>query len=81
MSVKSDIRGQIAGALAGAKFPIATPQALLAAMPNGADTVCQSGNVKVTAGQAGQLLTAADFPFTSAAQVADTIVNRANLPD
>ena len=45
MSVKSEIRDQIAGALAGAKFPIETPQALLAAMPNGADTVCQSGSV------------------------------------
>jgi len=80
MSVKSEIRDQIAGALAGANFPIETPQALLGAMPNGADTVCQSGSVRVTAGEAGKLLTAADFPFNSAAQVADTIVNRAGLP-
>ncbi len=34
MSVKKDIRGQIIGALAGASFPINTPEALLAAFPN-----------------------------------------------
>lgn len=81
MSVKSDVRAQLIGALAKAKFPIETPQALLAAMPNGADTVCQSGSVRVTAGEAGQVLKASDFPFRSKEQVADTIVNRAGLPD
>lgn len=81
MSVKSDIRAQLVGALAKAKFPIETPQALLAAMPNGADTVCQSGKVRVTAGEAGKLLKMSDFPFRSKEAVADTIVNRAGLPD
>lgn len=81
MSVKSDIRAQLLGALAKAKFPIETPQALLAAMPNGADTVCQSGNVRVTAGEAGKLLKMSDFPFRSKEVVADTIVSRAGLPD
>ena len=80
MSVKEDIRSQLIGALAKAKFPIETPQALLAAMPNGANTTCQSGNVKVTAGEAGKLLKMSDFPFRSKEQVADTIVNRAGLP-
>ncbi|HML25892.1 MAG TPA: MTH865 family protein, partial [Methanomethylovorans sp.] len=44
-----------------------------------ADTTCQSGNVKVTAGDAGTLLKTSDFPFTSAKQVADVIVERAGL--
>ncbi|MDD4484041.1 MAG: MTH865 family protein, partial [Methanoregula sp.] len=35
-SVKDLIHDQIAGALAGAKFPIKTPTALLEAFPNGA---------------------------------------------
>lgn len=81
MSVKEDIRGQIIGALANARFPIETPEALLAAMPQGADTKCKSGDVEVTAGEAGQLLKPDDFPFSSKEQVADTIVNRAGLPD
>jgi len=81
MSVKEDIRGQIVGALSGANFPLKSPEALLAAMPQGADTKCKSGDVEVTAGQAGQLLKPDDFPFNSAEEVADTIVGRAGLPD
>ena len=81
MSVKQDIRDQIVGALASASFPIATPEALLEAMPQGSDTKCKSSNVEVTAGEAGKLLRAEDFPFSSAEKVADTIVNRAGLPE
>lgn len=79
MSVKEEIRKQIIAGLEGAKFPIKTPEELLAAFPNGADTTCKAGDVEVTAGEAGKLLTENDFPFTSAEQVADTIVNRAGL--
>ena len=81
MSVREEIRSQIIGALAGASFPINTPEELLAAMPNGADTKCECGDVKVTAGEAGKLLKPNDFPFASAEKVADTIVSRAGLPD
>ena len=79
MSVKEEIRGQIIGALSGAKFPIALPEALLAAFPRGAATTCKSGDVEMTAGEAGKLLKAEDFPFKSAEQVADTILNRAGM--
>jgi len=79
MSVRETIKNQIIGALEGAKFPIATPEALLAAFPAGADTKCKAGDLEVTAGEAGKLLTAGDFPFTSAEQVAETIVSRAGL--
>ena len=79
MSVKEEIKGQIIGALANAKFPIKTPQDLLAAFPNGADTTCKSGNVSMTAGEAGKLLKPEDFPFKSAAQVADTILTKAGM--
>ena len=79
MSVKDDLRRQIVGALSGAKFPIASPAELLAAFPNGADTKCKSGDVEMTAGEAGKLLTVADFPFRSAEQVADTILTRAGM--
>ena len=78
-SVKEQIHDQISGALAGAKFPIAIPNDLIAAFPNGADTTCQVGDVKMTAGEAGKLLKASDFPFRSAKAVADVIVDRAGL--
>lgn len=78
-SVKEQIHAQITGALSGAVFPIDTPDKLIAAFPAGADTTCQVGDVKMTAGEAGTLLKASDFPFTSAKQVADIIVNRAGL--
>lgn len=79
MSVKEDIRAQIIGALAGAKFPIETPEALLASFPDGAETTCKSGDVELKAGDAGKVLTADDFPFKSAEDVAEVIVTRAGL--
>lgn len=78
-SVKDQIRAQIEGALAGATFPISTPGELLAAFPNGPDTTCQVGDLKMTAGEAGTLLKGTDFPFKSAKAVADVIVERAGL--
>jgi hypothetical protein len=78
-SVKEEIHAQITGALAGAVFPIDTPEKLIAAFPAGADTTCQVGDIKMTAGEAGTLLKGSDFPFTSAKQVADIIVERAGL--
>lgn len=79
MSVREAIKGQIIAGLANAKFPITTPQELLSAFPNGADTACKAGDLEVTAGQAGKLLSAGDFPFTSAQHVAETIVTKAGL--
>ena len=79
MNVKEELYKQITGALADAKFPIATPEELIAAFPEGAATTCSAGTVKMTAGEAGKLLKASDFPFTSAKQVADTILGRAGL--
>lgn len=79
MSVKEDIRSQIVGALTGASFPINTPEELFASLPDGQDTTCKSGDVELKASDAGQVLTAVDFPFKTAEEVADTIVNKAGL--
>lgn len=79
MSVKEDIKNQIIGALEGADFPINTPEELFAALPNGPDTTCKSGDVELKASDAGQVLTADDFPFKSAEEVGNTIVNKAGL--
>ncbi|MFZ0005359.1 MTH865 family protein [Methanoregula sp.] len=79
LSVREQIHAQITGALKGAKFPVKTPKDLIAAFPNGANTTCQVGDLKMTAGEAGKLLKAADFPFKSAKAVADVIVERAGL--
>jgi hypothetical protein len=79
VDVKKEIRGQMVGALANAKFPINSTKDLLAAFPNGADTTCQAGDVKMTAGQAGKLLYMSDFPFHDAEQVADTILSRVKI--
>jgi hypothetical protein len=79
MGVKEDIHAQIVGALDGAKFPLETPEELLGSFPDGAETTCKSGDVELKAGDAGKVLTAADFPFKSAEKVADVIVERAGL--
>lgn len=79
MSVRETIKKQIINHLKGAEFPIATPEALLGAFPNGADTVCKAGDLVVTAGEAGTLLKANHFPFSSAEEVGETIVELAGL--
>jgi len=79
LSVREQIHAQIKGALAGAKFPVRTPNDLIAAFPDGADTTCRVGDLKMTAGEAGKLLKASDFPFKNAKAVADVIVDRAGL--
>ena len=76
MSIKEEIHAQIEGALKNARFPINTPEELLAALPQGAATKCKAGDVELTAGDAGKVLKASDFPFKSAKQVADVIVER-----
>jgi hypothetical protein len=48
-------------------------------MPAGAETKCKACDVELTAGDAGKILKASDFPFKSAKQVADVIVERAGL--
>ncbi|MCL5942811.1 MAG: MTH865 family protein [Actinobacteria bacterium] len=77
MNVKDELKRQIVGALAGATFPIAGPEELLAAFPQGADTTCAAGGITLRAGDAGGVLTPGDFPFQSAEQVAETILSRA----
>jgi len=79
LPVREQIHAQITGALKEAKFPVRTPKDLIAAFPNGADTTCKVGDLKMTAGEAGTLLKSSDFPFKSAKAVADTIVDRAGL--
>jgi hypothetical protein len=79
MSVRDEIYNQIVEGLASGKFPISTPGDLLAAFPDGAATTCRSGDVEVTAGEAGKLLKESDFPLKNAKQVADIIVTRAGL--
>lgn len=79
MSIRETIKNQIIGALQGAGFPIATPQDLLDAFPEGANTTCRADGLEVTAGEAGKLLVPEDFPFKSAEDVAETIVTRAKL--
>lgn len=79
MSVKDEINAQIIEALKGTEFPINTPEELLNSFPEGANTTCKSGDIEVTAGEAGKLLKPDDFPFNNSQEVADTIVNRANL--
>ncbi|WP_394356910.1 MTH865 family protein [Candidatus Methanocrinis natronophilus] len=51
----------------------------LAAMPAGAATKCKAGDCELTAADSGKVLKETDFPFKSAREVADVIVERAGL--
>lgn len=79
MTVRETIKKQIINHLKDATFPIHTPENLLNAFPNGADTTCKAGDLVITAGQAGTLLTGDEFPFTSAEEVGEVIVGLAKL--
>ena len=76
---KVEFYAQISGALAGAKFPLKTAADLISAFPKGAATAYHVGNLRMTAGEAGNLLKPADFPFMSAKAVVDVISQRASL--
>ncbi|WP_105617309.1 MTH865 family protein [Vallitalea okinawensis] len=79
MSVREIIKNQIVAHLKDAEFPIETPDVLLGSFPNGADTTCKAGELIITAGQAGTLLNNSHFPFNSAEEVGETIVELAKL--
>jgi len=79
MNARDEIHAQIVGGLASAKFPIMSPEDLLSAFPEVANTTCKAGNLEVSAGEAGKLLKASDFTFYNKTQVADVIVERAGL--
>ena len=57
MGLKEEIHAQIVGALAGASFPLTTPEELLSAFPDGAETTCKYGDFELKAGDAGTVLT------------------------
>lgn len=59
---KRDIHGQIVAGLKGAKFPINTPEELLATFPSGTDTTCGSGDLEVTAEGTWQIANISRFP-------------------
>lgn len=79
LEVRKELQGEIVSALQGAEFPINTSQDLLKAFPQGEETTCKAGGIKLTAGEAKRLLKASDFPFRSADHVAITILKRAGL--
>jgi len=76
---KIEFYAQITGALASAKFPLKTAADLISAFPKGAATAYHVGNFRMTAGEAGNLLKPADFPFVNAKAVVDMISQRASL--
>jgi len=79
MDVRGIIKSQIVNALKDSQFPINTPEVLINAFPNGAETTCEAGDLKIKAGDAGKLLTVNDFPFETAENVGEIIVSRAGL--
>ena len=79
MSIKEKIHAQIVGALNGVGFPIKSPEAFLASFPDGAETTCKADGVELKAVDAGKVLKPDDFPFKNAKEVADVIVERAEL--
>jgi hypothetical protein len=78
-TIRDELYSQITGALVNAPFPLKTPEELLAAFPNGADTTCSAGSITLRAGDAGGLLTQADFPIKSGDQIASIILDRAGI--
>ena len=79
MEVREEVHEQILEILKSAKFPINTLEELIAALPEGLDTICMIGGTEVTAAEARSLITENDFPFKDAKHVADLLVERAGL--
>ena len=75
MAVRSELKSHVLAALTAASCPITIRDAQLAASPRGADTTCEVGDVRRSAGDARGVHTAADVPCSRAEQVADTVLS------
>jgi hypothetical protein len=79
MAVRSELKGHVLAALMASSCPITIRDAQLAASPRGADTTCEVGDVRRSAGDARGVHTAADPSCSRAGQAVDTVPSCSRL--
>ena len=74
MADKDDLREQMIDAFSGADYPISSPMDLVPALPNGPSTKFESGDFEMTAMELNTKLSGGEFPYESAEDFVDDIV-------
>jgi hypothetical protein len=73
---KDDLRQQMIDAFEGADYPISSPMDLVPALPNGPSTKFESGDFSMTAMELNTKLSGGDFPYDSAEDFVDDIMDQ-----
>ena len=76
MCDKDEIHSQIVQTLENTSFPKKSYKEIIESLPEGVDTFYRAENIVLTAGAAEKFLKKTDFPFKTAEEVADVIVDR-----
>jgi hypothetical protein len=76
MCDKDEIHSQIVETLENTAFPKNSHEELIKSLPEGINTFYRAENIVMTAGAADKFIKETDFPFKSAEEVADIIVDR-----
>ena len=76
MCDRDEIHTQIVYTLKNTVFPKKSLKDLIESLPEGINTFYRAENIMLTAGAAEKFIKEADFPFKTAEEVADVIVDR-----
>ncbi len=78
---RDNLREQFVEAFEGADYPVSSPMDLVPALPNGPGTKFESGDFSMTAMELQTKLGGGDFPYDSAENFVDDIMDQLNDKD
>lgn len=81
MADEDDLREQMIEAFGGADYPISSPMDLVPALPDGPSTTFESGDFSITAMELNTKLSGGEFPYESAEEFVDDIIDQLNEQD
>lgn len=76
MADESELREQMIEAFEGADYPISSPMDLVPALPSGPSTKFESGDFSMTAMELNTKLSGGEFPYDSAEEFVDDIIEQ-----
>jgi hypothetical protein len=78
---RDNLREQFVEAFEGADYPVSSPMDLVPALPDGPGTKFESGDFSMTAMELQTKLGGGDFPYDSAEDFVDDIMDQLNDKD
>jgi hypothetical protein len=78
---RDNLREQFVEAFEGADYPVSSPMDLVPALPDGPGTKFESGDFSMTAMELQTKLGGGDFPYDSAEDFVDDVMNQLSDKD